>query len=117
MRDKQSKEISNRQKAMSLATTQEKTKQDLKERAMQDAANWNTQFNKTRQDARGCCMDLQTNTINFPAGKVKNKVPQKTPVGHYPVALVPGQYTDYFKVKTWATIELLLFACKTFMLQ
>lgn len=43
-------------------------------------------------------MDLQTFTINYPSGKMQNKFPNKPPVGHYPVALVPGQFTDYFKV-------------------
>lgn len=98
MRDKQSKEISNKQKAISLATSQEKNKLDFKERAIKSAASWNCNFNKARRDGRRCCMDLQTFTVNYPTGKTKNKVPTKSPVGNYPLALVPGQFTDYFKV-------------------
>lgn len=41
-------------------------------------------------------MDLQTITIHYPKGRVKQI--NKTPVGNYPVALVPGQFTDYYKV-------------------
>lgn len=100
MRDKQSKEISNKQKAISLATSQEKNKIDFKERAIRSAANWNVNFNKARKESRRCCMDLQTFTINFPLGRTQPKVPQKNPVGHYPIALVPGQFTDYYKPYT-----------------
>lgn len=41
-------------------------------------------------------MDLQTFTIHFPKGKIKQI--SKPRVGNYPVALVPGQFTDYYKV-------------------
>lgn len=100
-RDKQSKEISNKQKAISLATSQEKNKIDFKERAIKSAANWNCTFNKARKETRKCCMDLQTFTINYPTGITHAKVPYKESVGSYPIALVPGQFTDYFKVRFW----------------
>lgn len=98
LRDKQSKEISNKQKAISLATSQEKNKIDFKERAIRSSANWNATFNKSRKESRKCCMDLQTFTVNYPTGKNYPRVPHKNPVGSYPIALVPGQFTDYFKV-------------------
>lgn len=41
-------------------------------------------------------MDLQTFTINYPKTEVKEI--KKAAVGHYPVALVTGQFTDYYKV-------------------
>lgn len=41
-------------------------------------------------------MDLQTFTINFPKGRIKQV--NKGPIGNYPLALVPGQFTDYYKV-------------------
>jgi hypothetical protein len=41
-------------------------------------------------------MDLQTLTVHFPKGRMKQI--NKPKVGYYPVALVPGQFTDYYGV-------------------
>lgn len=95
-RDRQAKDFSNKQKALSLAASQEKNKHDIVQQAVQSAASWNTNFNKSRREERKACMDLQTFTIHYPKGRFKNVDRNKT--GHYPVALVPGQYTDYYKV-------------------
>lgn len=40
-------------------------------------------------------MDLQNLTVHYP--KSKMKVVPTPKIGHYPVALVPGQFTDHFK--------------------
>lgn len=41
-------------------------------------------------------MDLQTYTVHFPKGRMKQF--SKGKPGNFPVALVPGQFTDYYKV-------------------
>lgn len=41
-------------------------------------------------------MDLQTLTVHYPKGRMKQI--NKPKIGNYPLALVPGQYTDYYKV-------------------
>lgn len=96
-RDRQTKDIANKQKAMSLAASQEKNKMDIMQQAVESAAQWNATFNKQRREDRKACMDLQTFTINYPKGRIRQVDPQK--IGHYPIALVPGQYTDYYKVR------------------
>lgn len=45
-RDRQAKELINKQKALSLATSQEKSKADITEQAVHSAAQWNARFNK-----------------------------------------------------------------------
>lgn len=45
-RDRQAKDLTNKQKALSLAASQEKTKLDITEQAIQSAAQWNLTFNK-----------------------------------------------------------------------
>ncbi|EFA02772.1 titin [Tribolium castaneum] len=94
-RDRQAKDLTNKQKALSLAAMQEKTKMDITQQAVQSAASWNSTFNKTRREQRKACMDLQTLTVHFPKGKMKQI--NKPKIGHYPVALVPGQFTDYYR--------------------
>lgn len=93
-RERQAKEISNRQKA----PTGEKNKQsDYRRRAMKSAANWNSSFNKERKEERRCCFDLQSFTIHYPKSKGKLMTRDKPKIGHYPISLIPGQYTDYYK--------------------
>ncbi|KAF5284573.1 hypothetical protein FQR65_LT02399 [Abscondita terminalis] len=97
-RDRQAKDVSNKQKALSLAASQEKNKLDIVEQAVQSALQWNASFNKARKEQRRACLDLQTFTVHFPKGKMKQI--NKPPLGLYPVALVPGQYSDYYKKYT-----------------
>ncbi|KAK4886157.1 hypothetical protein RN001_002428 [Aquatica leii] len=94
-RDRQAKDVSNKQKALSLAASQEKNKLDIVEQAVQSAFQWNANFNKARKEQRRACLDLQTFTVHFPKGKMKQI--NKPSLGLYPVALVPGQYSDYYK--------------------
>ncbi|KAG8222970.1 hypothetical protein J437_LFUL000265 [Ladona fulva] len=93
-RDRQAKEISNRQKAVSG----ERNKQsDYKRRAMKSAASWNSSFNKERKEERRCCFDMQTFTIHYPKSKTQLMTRDRNKIGNYPIALIPGQYTDYYK--------------------
>lgn len=94
-RDRQAKDVSNKQKALSLAASQEKNKLDIVEQAVQSAFQWNATFNKARKDQRRACLDLQTFTVHYPKAKMKQI--NKPPPGNYPLALVPGQYSDYYK--------------------
>lgn len=41
-------------------------------------------------------MDLQTLTVHYPKGKTRAY--NKPKIGNYPLALVPGQFTDYYQV-------------------
>ncbi|XP_057670969.1 titin-like isoform X1 [Diorhabda carinulata] len=95
-RDRQAKELISKQKALSLAATQEKCKADITEQAVHSAAQWNTKFNKARREQRKTCMDLQNLTVHYPKGKTVPAVPAPHP-GDYPVALVPGQFGEYYE--------------------
>lgn len=95
-RDRQAKDFTNKQKALSLAAKHENNKMDMTHQAVKSAAQWNATFNKARREQRRACMDLQTFTVNYPKGRMKQI--HKNKVGNYPLALVPGQYTDYYKV-------------------
>lgn len=113
-RDRQTKELINKQRALSLAATQEKNKLDITEQAISSAASWNANFNKVcksfmdnlifsnllftqmRKEQRKASMDLQTLTVHYPKGKIKQI--NKGKIGNYPVSLVPGQFTDFYQV-------------------
>ncbi|XP_050308214.1 microtubule-associated protein futsch-like isoform X2 [Anthonomus grandis grandis] len=94
-REKQARELAKKQKALSMTVLKPGfDKLDLLEQAIQSAASWNQQLNKSRREERRTHMDLQTFTIHYP--KSKMKVVNTPKIGHYPVALVPGQFTDYY---------------------
>ncbi|KAL3265616.1 hypothetical protein HHI36_009820 [Cryptolaemus montrouzieri] len=94
-REKQAKDLLNKQKALSLAAGLEKSKLDIVDQAVHSAAAYNSNFNKVRREQRRACMDLQTMNVHYPKGRMKQMSMQR--VGHYPVALVPGQFTDYYR--------------------
>nr|CAD7568557.1 unnamed protein product [Timema californicum] len=101
MRDRQAKEFTTKQKAISAVTSGEKSKQDYKEKALSSAANWNATFNRNRREQRRSCFDLQSFTIQYPSNRCLKMTPEETPkVGDYPIALIPGQFTDFYKAYT-----------------
>ena len=51
-----------------------------------------------RKEKRRAYFDMQTFSIHYPQnGKGKMKVIEKPTLGHYPVALIPGQFTDHYR--------------------
>ncbi|XP_065655055.1 PHD finger protein 10 isoform X2 [Hydra vulgaris] len=74
-------------------TTQVKT--SIK-RAIKFTSEYNSQLNAKRKDERCAYFDLQTQIIHHP--QKKKSAPDKTYcVSKYPVAILPGQFQDYFK--------------------
>ncbi|CAL7943066.1 unnamed protein product [Xylocopa violacea] len=103
MREKQVKEHSKKQKELTAAANAEKNRIDLAEMAVQSALSWNISLNKARRENRKCSLDLQTFTIHVP--KKQQKVETERRIGNYPVALIPGQYTDYYREYTPAELR------------
>lgn len=101
IREKQARELSNKQKASEKKKGEQgPQKLDIKEQAIQSAASWNQSFNKSRLEQRRCALDLQTWTIQFPRSRIQ-KMTRPTPkLGTYPVAVIPGQFCDYYKSYT-----------------
>ena len=60
-------------------------------------AEWNTSFNKERRTKRKACIDLQNLIVHRPEHRIRKLPPERTKIGLYPVILVPGQFSDYYK--------------------
>lgn len=73
--------------------------QMLKQKAMQSAASWNIGMNKERKETRLSCMDLQTYVVQVPREQRLDPQPPG-PEKHYPVALVPGQFSESYQAYT-----------------
>lgn len=66
-------------------------------RILKSCAKWNFNNNRDRLEERTGSFDLQTGTLHYPKTKIKVLPPQATKMGKYPVAVLPGQFTDGFK--------------------
>ncbi|KAG1941665.1 PHD finger protein 10 isoform X2 [Pimephales promelas] len=66
-------------------------------KAAKKAAEFNSNFNRERMEERRAYFDLQTHIIQVPQGKYKVLPPERTKTGPYPVALIPGQFQEYYK--------------------
>jgi len=71
-------------------------------RILKSCAKWNMTTNRERTVERRRILDSQTNVVHVPAGSYKVLPPEATKVGYYPVAVLPGQYSDHYK--TYVTI-------------
>ena len=65
--------------------------------AMESVANWNKQMNQERKEKRTAFFDMQTFAMHYPmTGRGRMEVVKKPSLGHYPIALIPGQFVDHY---------------------
>ena len=73
---------------------------DVIRKAIKSVTEYNSQLNQERKEERKAFMDLQTYTIHFPVGLGREnkglKHARKKLPGKYPVALIQGQYQDWY---------------------
>jgi len=81
---------------MTISSNNDGSKLDLRDRAMEAVANWNANLNKSRLESRKCSMDMQTFIVHYPKNKCKKMAVPKPKIGSYPLALLPGQFCDYY---------------------
>ncbi|XP_014661869.1 PREDICTED: LOW QUALITY PROTEIN: PHD finger protein 10-like [Priapulus caudatus] len=95
--DREREKINNRNKEYGAARAdQEKLKAYIR-KAMRSAAEFNVLFNKERREERQAYFDLQTQRIQYPANKMLKVDKATTGPSAYPVALIPGQFQNYYK--------------------
>lgn len=66
-------------------------------RALKDVAEFNAQLAQQRREERCSYFDMQTQIIHVPLNKTARLPKQCTKPSLYPVALLPGQFQEYFK--------------------
>uniref|UniRef100_A0A1A7Y804 PHD finger protein 10 n=1 Tax=Iconisemion striatum TaxID=60296 RepID=A0A1A7Y804_9TELE len=95
-RQRIAKEYSQMQQQNPQKVEASKVPEYIKE-AAKKAAEFNSNFNRERMEERRAYFDLQTHIIQVPQGRFKVLAPELTRTGPYPVALIPGQFQDYYK--------------------
>ncbi|XP_050079342.1 mucin-17 [Anopheles maculipalpis] len=126
-REKHFRELSNRQRQQQeaisavVAAAPVDRAQLQKEKAIASAASWNCSFNKERRESRRACMDLQTYVVQLPKRQQQLANPDgqqetapKAQSTNYPVALVPGQFSEFYT--TYTPEELACYPINTILL-
>jgi len=99
------KRIIREQEAQRIALTQGKVPHFMK-RALKETVSYNSRLNKQRREERCAYFDLQTQIIHYPQKKKHIPIENKQR-SLYPVALMPGQYSDYYKCYTSQELKML----------
>lgn len=73
------------------------TKVEPREQALEAVASWNANLNRERREERKCALDLQTFTVHYPKLQREHMAKPTPKVGLYPVAVIPGQFCDFYK--------------------
>ncbi|KAF0299759.1 PHD finger protein 10 [Amphibalanus amphitrite] len=97
------------QKAQASYTPAEVEKNRLQafvRQAARQAAAWNAQLNRDRREERRASFDLQTFAVHYPQRR-RPVAPAAARVGDYPVAVLPGQFTDYYRRYSSADLKYL----------
>ncbi|XP_064600353.1 PHD finger protein 10-like isoform X2 [Liolophura sinensis] len=100
LHEKERQTISDKHKEYDVPKFEKSKLADYMKKAVKSAAEFNVQFQRERREDRRAYFDLQTMAIHYPQGKYKVAPPEATKVSPYPVALIPGQFQDYYKEYT-----------------
>ena len=65
-------------------------------KAMKDSSEYNSILLQQRKEERASYYDMQTQLIHIPARRNRKMPAHMTIPSKYPVALLPGQYQDYY---------------------
>ncbi|XP_068228636.1 uncharacterized protein [Palaemon carinicauda] len=106
LRERKEDEMKERGKVnYSMANLDKSKMQEYLVKAAEDSARWNAAFNREKREERRYSFDLQTCTLQMPVGRYKKRPPVFTKIGAYPVAVLPGQYTDYYREYTAGALK------------
>ncbi|RXG71901.1 PHD finger protein 10 [Armadillidium vulgare] len=99
LREKKENQLKEKGKVEYQIVNLDKSKmKEYSRKAALNASKWNAAFNRERHEERRYSFDLQTFSLHMPISHGV-KLPQSaTKLGSYPVAVLPGQYTDYCKI-------------------
>ncbi|KAI8481467.1 PHD finger protein 10 [Branchiostoma belcheri] len=100
LHERERQSISEKHKEYEMPTIEVSKVAAYIKRAAHQAAEYNRQLNQERMEERRAYFDMQTQTIQVPAGKMKKLPPEVTKPGPFPVALIPGQFQEYYKKYT-----------------
>lgn len=90
-------EMIEKQKELEAIRLDEKKLAELRQKAIKSAREFNSDLQAIRKAERTQYWDLNTNIIHSPINKWMRLSKEYTRPSNYPVFLIPGQYTSYYK--------------------
>ncbi|XP_033628093.1 supporter of activation of yellow protein-like isoform X2 [Asterias rubens] len=100
LHEKEKQNISNKHKQYEPPVVDSNKVQEYIKKAVRQAADYNTALMAERREERLYYFDMQTLTVQMPASKMKKRSKESTKLGPYPVAVIPGQYQNYYNSYT-----------------
>ncbi|XP_023211120.1 PHD finger protein 10-like [Centruroides sculpturatus] len=97
LQEKERQSVSEKFKEYAPPNVDKNKMSEFVKKAVHSAAEYNTHLNHERKEERKASFDLQTYTIHYPNNRITKLNKDGPTMGLYPVALLPGQYQDYYR--------------------
>uniref|UniRef100_A0AC35UC32 PHD finger protein 10 n=1 Tax=Rhabditophanes sp. KR3021 TaxID=114890 RepID=A0AC35UC32_9BILA len=96
--EKTKQAYADQQKELLVLKGDSKNLEKARQKLMNSCQDFNKAIQNSRRNERKRTIDLQTGVIQMPRGFFRDPKKCINKVGQYPVALIPGQYTDGYAV-------------------
>ncbi|XP_071963212.1 uncharacterized protein [Antedon mediterranea] len=100
LQEKERQNISNKHKEYEAPTMDTEKVKEYTKRAVRQAAEYNASLMRERKEERQYFLDMQTMVVQVSKNRVKQTKKEITKVDGYPVALIPGQYQNFYRKYT-----------------
>ncbi|XP_033127870.1 PHD finger protein 10-like isoform X3 [Anneissia japonica] len=100
LQEKERQNISNKHKEYEAPTVDTGKVKEYTQRAVKQAAEYNASLMRERREERQYFLDVQTMVVQVSKNKVKQIKKGSTKVDGYPVALIPGQFQNFYRKYT-----------------
>ncbi|KAL3873548.1 hypothetical protein ACJMK2_036647 [Sinanodonta woodiana] len=97
LHEREKQNISNKHRDYEVPKLEKGKIKEYTKKAVKAAAEWNCQFQRERKEERRAYFDVQTFTVHYPVSRYKKIPAEATQVDPYPVALIPGQFQEYYR--------------------
>ncbi|KAK3580390.1 hypothetical protein CHS0354_001510 [Potamilus streckersoni] len=97
LHEREKQNISNKHRDYEVPKLEKGKIKEYTKKAVKAAAEWNRQFQRERKEERRAYFDVQTFTIHYPVSRYKKISAEATKLDPYPVALIPGQFQEYYR--------------------
>lgn len=100
LREREKQKMADKMKEIHALKLEKDKMVDYTKKAMRSVSEWNRALLKKRNEQRRAYFDMQTFTIQYPQNKFRKLDKLQTEVTAYPLAVIPGQFQDFYRKYT-----------------
>lgn len=97
LREKEKQKLADKMKEIHALKLEKDKMAEYTQKAIRSTSEWNRALLKKKNEQRKAYFDMQTFTIQYPQNKFRKLDKSQTEVTTYPLALIPGQFQDYYR--------------------